>query len=1223
MKKYFFPLFLIFMVGITSVMYSQKVNPTIKPTTIKTAVYHDVIVSLKDLPPGTHERDRDERDDGLRGRNYPYSKTALPKGNDPVWQNKQGKLKNNKAPLLNISGQDSPYFPSDCNGAVGPNHFMQTVNCSYSIYDKTGTQVVPPTDMNTLFSGVTGSSYNDGDPIILYDEHAGRWLAAEFSISGSNDYMLVALSQTDDPTGSWDRWSFDVDDMPDYMKFGVWRDGYYMGTNTYNGDNIYVFDRDEMLAGGSSPTMIGFEAGSLQPHLGNFHCIQPLDNDFTLADSGDPGMFITINDDAWNGGSDQLWIYELDADWSTPSNSTFTRIQQLNTAAFDSEFNAWGVGDIEQPGTSQKVDGIPMILMYRAQYINWGSSETIICSHTVDVDGSNHAGIRWYELERSSGSWSIRQQGTYAPDAHSRWMGSIAMNTNHEIALGYSISSSTEYPGIRYVGQSAAANNSATGSFDIAEEIIHTGTSSQTSYNRWGDYSMMSVDPIDETTFWYTTEYYNSGKKTKIAAFIFDIDAPSGLTATAVSKTQIDLSWLKNGDGDDVMVAWSADGNFGTPVDGNSYSQGTAIAGGGTVLYVGSNTDFNHTNLDAGTTYYYKAWSLTNSNPDYSSGIADFATTLKDAIFYDGFESNNGWTMNGEWERDAPQGLGGDYGDPDPSSAFNGSNVLGLDLTGSGSYHGDYETDLGDREEYAYSPAINCENYENIEIEFQRWLAVEQPTYDHAYIDISTDGGSTWTEIWTNSSTINDNSWYETTIDISDYADQQASVQIRFSVGETDGGWQYCGWNIDDFYVFGVPVSAVPNATVSATPGCGTGSVTVSSDKSGTQTFYLTDNDGIVIDDWTGSSTSHEFTGLSNGTYRGKVEKDGNMSALSAPVILTNLQYPTPPTSVAATETQICEGNSTELSYTGGSGDSFEWYENSCGGSSVGSGNNLEVSPTENTTYYGRWENSCGESTCESITIEVDQTITANAGNDDTTCSENYQLSGNDPTPGTGTWTLVGGGATIEDVNDPNTNIIISDAPVTLTWTIINGVCQDSDNVTISLGTTTAITNQPEDVNANVGDDVSFTVVAEGENLTYQWRFEGDDINGATNATYEILSVVLDDAGEYDVVVSGTCGNVTSDIAVLTVTTSIEDLQKYGIKVYPNPSQDGIFNISYNDNINQMKIFVSDIEGKNIFSDDISKTNNYILDLSNYEKGIYLIKFIYDKETVISPIIIK
>lgn len=504
-------------------------NEPVSPTEISKAIYFDVYGPIRDIPPLTQEELQQRNDDALlvrneklKDRSYPYASIAFPKGPDAVWQKQMG-TKSNKGPIINFNGQSTNSTPPDCNGDVGLNYYFQGVNTTYSIYDKTGTQVVSPTAYNSLFAGVPGANHNDGDPIILYDSEADRWFAAEFSGAYSNpDYMLIAVSETGDPTGSWFRWSFVMNGFPDYMKFGIWHDGYYMATNSY-GNDVYVFEREVMLAGGSNPQMAGFNNPWRPSTIDGFHCIQPLDNDGNYAPLDSPGLFITIADDAINGGDDELWIYELEADWTTPSNSTFTRIQQIDVSPFDSNFgNTWD--NIVQPGTSQKLDAVPQVLMYRAQYRNFGYSQNIVCCHTVDVDQTNHAGIRWYELEKSGNDWSIRQQSTYAPDEHSRWMGSIAMNANHEIALGYSISSSTEYPGIRLCGQSSDENALASGIIDIDEMIIKEGTYSQTFTNRWGDYSLLTVDPTDDLTFWFTTQYMTSGsgKGTKICSFDFE-----------------------------------------------------------------------------------------------------------------------------------------------------------------------------------------------------------------------------------------------------------------------------------------------------------------------------------------------------------------------------------------------------------------------------------------------------------------------------------------------------------------------------------------------------------------------------------------------------------------------------------------------------------------------------------------------------------------------------
>ena len=550
-------------------------NEVAHPTSVTTAIYFDEIPSLKDLPTVDAQYYIDNQGktvmDGLEKEEEesPDYSQWQDRGPDPVWQKENGWLENTSRALsLNFAGQPSPYFPSDANGTVGPNHYMQTVNTTYAIYDKTGTQVVAPTAMNTLFAGVPGAQYNSGDPLILYDEQAQKWLAVEFSVAATPYYMLIAVSQTNDPTGAWWRWSFEMNGFPDYEKMGIWNDGYYMGTNLGGsgpGDDVHVFERSAMIAGSATPQVVHFH-NDYRPD--GFHTIIPLDADGATAPAGAPGQFIAFNDDAW-GGVDEIRIFDCDIDWITPASSTFTLAQQLPVASFDSQFNAWGVGDIPQIGQSQLIDCQPYVFMSRGQYKNFGSTQSLVCVQTVDVDGTNHAGQRWYELVKSSQSdptWEVRQQGTYAPDAHSRFMGSIAINNNHEIALGYSISSATMTPNMRYCGQSAYQNSIASGVMDVVESPnLATGTASQPGYRRWGDYSLMTVDPLDNTTFWYTNEYYSSGKKTRIVAFTIETPALAAQfsgTPTSVC-TGGSVAFSDNSMGAPTSWTWSFPG--GTP----------------------------------------------------------------------------------------------------------------------------------------------------------------------------------------------------------------------------------------------------------------------------------------------------------------------------------------------------------------------------------------------------------------------------------------------------------------------------------------------------------------------------------------------------------------------------------------------------------------------------------------------------------------------------------
>jgi hypothetical protein len=600
---------------------------SVHPTYIKNGTFLGITQPLRDLPVMTNKDWRKmerkartyELNEGLSHRSYPFAATALPKGADPFFQSKMGMVKNSSGPIVNFEGQVSPYFPPDCNGVSGPNHFFQTINCVYAIYDKTGTVLAGPTNINLLFSGEPGSSYNDGDPIVLYDKQADRWLVCEFSISGNPNYIMMAVSMTNDPTGSYYKYSFQVASMPDYPKFGVWQDGYYMGDNNSGGNDIYVMERNQMLTGGTAQC-VGFNNPNRPSSVDGFMCVPPVNDDGTFAPPGTPAYYIAFNDDAIGGGSDQLWLYELAVNWTTPSSSTFARTQQLDVQPFSASFgNNWN--NIEQPGTGQRVDGIPQVIMNVPQYRNFGAYQTIVCCHTINLDGSHHAGVRWYELRRTTADWAIRQQGTYAPDADSRWMGSIMLNGHNMIALGYSVSSTTTYPSIRYCGQSPAAYNLANGLMDIAEDTIQTGSHSQTGANRWGDYSLMSVDPNDDATFWFTSEYIGSGnaRKSKIASFKFII-GPIVTTQAATGVTGI--SATLNGTVSPNGLQTSYRFVYGISPLGMTDSTASSDAGSGTDT-VPVSTMIN--NLLPHTKYYFKALG-TNVAGDGSGFVLNFTT---------------------------------------------------------------------------------------------------------------------------------------------------------------------------------------------------------------------------------------------------------------------------------------------------------------------------------------------------------------------------------------------------------------------------------------------------------------------------------------------------------------------------------------------------------------------------------------------------------------------
>ncbi|MEZ4771002.1 MAG: hypothetical protein R2844_21610 [Caldilineales bacterium] len=403
-------------------------------------------------------------------------------------------------------------LPPDTNGDVGPNHYMQWVNLSFAIYSKTGALLYGPAAGNTLWSGFGGpcQTTNNGDPIVQYDHLADRWMVSQFAFPNYPSgpfYQCIAVSQTGDPTGAWYRYQFQISatKLNDYPHFGVWPDGYYMSINQFVGNSwggagAVAFERDKMLQG-LPAQMVYFDLYGVDANLGG---MLPSDLDGPAPAAGTPNIFAQMDDNAYGYSPDQLQLWNFHVDWANPSASTFAQAKVLLTAAFDSNMCAGSRNCIPQQGTTRKLDAIADRLMYRLQYRNFGSYQTLVLNHTVDVNSTDRAGLRWYELRDSGAGWNIYQQGTFSPDASGRWMGSVAMDSSGNIGLGYSASGSTMYPAIRYTGRLAG---DTLGQMTQGEGTIINGTGAQThSASRWGDYSSLSVDP-DGCTFWFTSEY--------------------------------------------------------------------------------------------------------------------------------------------------------------------------------------------------------------------------------------------------------------------------------------------------------------------------------------------------------------------------------------------------------------------------------------------------------------------------------------------------------------------------------------------------------------------------------------------------------------------------------------------------------------------------------------------------------------------------------------------
>lgn len=446
----------------------------------------------------------------------------------------------------NIEG----YYPPDTNGDIGydpvtqKKFYMQWVNVRFAIWDVTsGTpvMVVSPTLGNALWAGFGGAceTSNDGDPIVLFDQLANRWLASQFALPNYPSgpyYQCIAISQSGDPTGSWYRYAFVASNtkMNDYPHFGIWPDAYYMSVNQFTGGSswggagAFAFERARMLSG-LSAQMIYFDLFSANADYGGQ---LPADWDgITQPPANSPGYFFEVDDNVGSPalGADAMRIWKFHVDWVTPANSTFgingTSNYTVPVASFDMLpcTLSGSRSCIPQLGTSVQLDGIGDRLMHRAAYRNINGQEVVVMNHTVNA-GGGRAGVRWYEVRDIATAPVIYQQGTYAPDdGLYRWMGSIAMDHVGNIAAGFSASSSAVNPSIHYAGRLAS---DPLGVLAQGHAVIITGTGSQTgSASRWGDYSSLTIDPVDDCTFYYTTEYLTTTSSVgwigRIASFKF------------------------------------------------------------------------------------------------------------------------------------------------------------------------------------------------------------------------------------------------------------------------------------------------------------------------------------------------------------------------------------------------------------------------------------------------------------------------------------------------------------------------------------------------------------------------------------------------------------------------------------------------------------------------------------------------------------------------------
>jgi hypothetical protein len=553
--------------GVTIVLLAQPRTPSAHPGNshpivqaqfrgVLPVVKFDISPPLRDMKPlpatGCTLREEEDR--------YILPHIAEPLGPmvpDPVVQRVLGKI-GIPGPIISFDGNSNlcGCVPPDPNGAVGPNHVVTMSNVHFQIFDKSGNSLFGPAANNTLWSGFGGpcQTENAGDPVVLYDQLADRWLLTQFTSAGPTYRECIAVSQTADPTGSFFRYEIDTGtNFPDYPKGGMWSDAYYFSTREFDaignfaGVGAYALNRAQALAGDPNPTIISFLAPPTPLYVVGDGLLPGDLDGTTLPPAGSPNFYLGSQDDNYFYGApnDALNLWKFHADFANPPLSSFSLTNTLPTQPFNSLLSATCDSTrscIPQPGTTTKIDhlGYRQRPLFRLAYRNFGDHESLVTNQSVNAGAGPNgdvSGIRWWELRDPNGSPVIFQEGTYAPgltDGIYRWMGSIAMNSLGDIALGYSASAGDTDPNPTFpsVFYTARHDGDPPGQMTLGEGSIVDGTGSQTtSLHRWGDYTAIDIDPNDDTTFWYINEYVPTtsaiGWRLRIGAFNLAGGTPS------------------------------------------------------------------------------------------------------------------------------------------------------------------------------------------------------------------------------------------------------------------------------------------------------------------------------------------------------------------------------------------------------------------------------------------------------------------------------------------------------------------------------------------------------------------------------------------------------------------------------------------------------------------------------------------------------------------------
>ena len=611
--------------------------------------------------------------------------------------------------------------PPDTNGAVGPQDYVQTVNTDFAIFNKdpsrgaVGSVRYGPVAINTLWSGFGGNCQtdNDGDPTVVYDNMANRWIIAQFAVTNPNPNFLqcIAVSTTGDPTGTYNRYSFAYSNFPDYPKMGVWPDAYYETYNLFNasgtsflGAEDCAFNRANMV-NGTAATQQCFTTST------SFGGLLPATLDSsTQPPAGAPNYVVALNT------TTSLAFWKFHVDWNTPANSTFTGPSSIAVASYA---QACGGGTcIPQSGTTNQLDSLADRVMFRLAYRNFGSYESLVVDHAV-TSGSS-VGMRWYEIRSPNATPTIFQSGTYAPDSNYRWMGSIAEDQSGDMAMGFSISSSSAHPGISYTGRLVG---DPLNTMSQGETNVITGAGSQTgTLTRWGDYSAMTVDPSDGCTFWYTNEYIPSNGsfnwKTRIGSFKFPSCGSTGTNDFSISANPTSLSIQQGGSGTSTISTAVTSGSAGTVSLTASVSPAgpTASLNPTSVTAGGSSTLTVNVGASVATGNYTVTVTGTEGSATHNTSVSVTVTAPSSGgITNGGFETGDftGWTRAGTTAISSTAHSGTHSAQVGSTAAFNGDSSVSQTFTvpsGSGTLSFWYRVVCTDSVTYDWATATLKDN---------------------------------------------------------------------------------------------------------------------------------------------------------------------------------------------------------------------------------------------------------------------------------------------------------------------------------------------------------------------------------------------------------------------------------------------------------------------------------------------------------------------------------